>query len=114
VAKTSKDSRKAASARRQRKSRGPTWPAQEARAHFSDVIDAAIKGVPQRITRNGKNVVTVIRSEDLRPSAPKAVNLLELFQNSPLTDLLDEVGEIDGSFRDDEPLPQPTDLGDDE
>jgi prevent-host-death family protein len=80
---------------RRRLSARPVWPVQDARSNLSAVIDAALKGEPQHITRNGKEVVTVIRSEDIRAAkATPEIDLLEVFQNSPLTDAL-ERGLID-------------------
>ncbi|HEY8382282.1 MAG TPA: type II toxin-antitoxin system Phd/YefM family antitoxin [Microvirga sp.] len=40
------------------------WTVQDARAHFSDVIDAALKGKPQRVSRRGKDTVVVISEEE--------------------------------------------------
>lgn len=37
-----------------------TWTAQDARAHFSDVLDAALDGRPQRVTRRGREAVMVV------------------------------------------------------
>ena len=39
------------------------WTVGRARAHFSDVIDAALKGKPQRVTRRGKEAVIVVSEE---------------------------------------------------
>ena len=40
------------------------WLVKDARAHFSDVIDAAMKGEPQRVTRRGKGAVVVVNEDD--------------------------------------------------
>ncbi|MCP5410250.1 MAG: type II toxin-antitoxin system Phd/YefM family antitoxin [Chromatiaceae bacterium] len=40
------------------------WSIQDAKNRFSAVVDAAIKGVPQRITRRGKQAVVVIGVAD--------------------------------------------------
>lgn len=40
------------------------WLAKDARAHLSDVIDGALKGVPQRVTRRGKGAVVMIREDE--------------------------------------------------
>lgn len=40
------------------------WSIQAAKNRFSAVIDAAINGVPQRITRRGKRAVVVIGIAD--------------------------------------------------
>ena len=36
-----------------------TWLVKDARARFSDVIDGALGGEPQRVTRRGKRAVVV-------------------------------------------------------
>ena len=40
------------------------WPLQDAKAHFSAVVDAAMRGKPQRVTRRGKPAVVVVAAED--------------------------------------------------
>ncbi len=36
------------------------WQVQEAKAHFSEVVDAATRGKPQRVTRRGKDAVVIV------------------------------------------------------
>lgn len=36
------------------------WQVQEAKARFSEVVDAATKGKPQRVTRRGKDAVVIV------------------------------------------------------
>lgn len=36
------------------------WSVQDARARFSEVIDAALRGQPQRVARRGKDAVVVV------------------------------------------------------
>ena len=38
----------------------PTWSVQDAKNHFSEVIDAARNGGPQTVTRHGKPAVVVV------------------------------------------------------
>lgn len=40
------------------------WQLQEAKNRFSAVVDAAIAGSPQRVTRRGKPVVVVMAVEE--------------------------------------------------
>jgi prevent-host-death family protein len=63
-----------------------TWTVQDARAHFGDVIDAALKGRPQRVTRRGKDAVVVVSEEEwTRVAGPKpAMNLGEYLATYPL------------------------------
>lgn len=72
---------------------GPTWPVQEARAQLSAVIDAALKGKPQRITRNGKDTVVVVREADFAKSKGEPTSIrewLDELQDSPLGELMEE------------------------
>ncbi len=40
------------------------WTAQEARARFSEVLDAAREGRPQRVTRRGRGAVMIVSEAD--------------------------------------------------
>ena len=40
------------------------WPLQDAKNRFSAVVDAAIAGDPQRVTRRGKPAVVVLAIEE--------------------------------------------------
>ena len=40
------------------------WPLQDAKNRFSAVVDAAIAGDPQRVTRRGKPAVVVLAVEE--------------------------------------------------
>ena len=51
------------------------WKLQKAKAQFSEVVDQALLGVPQFVTRRGKTAVVILSTEDYaalrkRPSAP--------------------------------------------
>jgi prevent-host-death family protein len=51
-----------------------SWLVKDARAHFSDVIDGALRGEPQRVSRRGKGAVVVVSEEEwarLAKPAPK-------------------------------------------
>ena len=70
-----------------------TWPLQDARAHLSELVDAALAGRPQRITRRGKDAVVVVAVETYeRLTAPEG-DLVDFFQRSPLAEAVAE-GEI--------------------
>ena len=64
-----------------------TWTVQDARAHFGDVIDAALEGRPQRVTRRGKDAVVVVSEEEWERVAGRkpAMNLGEYLATFPLT-----------------------------
>ena len=40
------------------------WTFADAKAHFSELVDAAASGLPQTVTIDGKAVVVVLRAED--------------------------------------------------
>ena len=53
------------------------WQLQNAKAQISEVVDQALLGVPQFVTRRGKPAVVILSTEDYaalrkRPSAPVA------------------------------------------
>ena len=58
-----------------------TWQLQDAKNRFSAVVDAALAGEPQRVTRRGKPAVVVLAEEEyerLRNSeADNAPNFIE-------------------------------------
>ena len=41
-----------------------TWPLQDARNRLGAVVDAAIAGAPQRLTRRGKPAIVVLAVEE--------------------------------------------------
>ena len=59
------------------------WPLQDAKNRFSAVVDAAMAGEPQRVTRRGKPAVVVLATEEYerlrrleRSKAPSFADLL--------------------------------------
>lgn len=42
----------------------PAWRLQDAKAQFSALVDNAMRGVPQHVTRSGKRAVVVLSEED--------------------------------------------------
>jgi antitoxin Phd len=66
------------------RSPAPAWRLQDAKAQFSAVVDNAMRGVPQHVTRSGKRAVVVLSEEDFealqRSAASRAhapVSLIE-------------------------------------
>ena len=43
---------------------GLSWRLQDAKAQFSAVVEGALRGVPQHITRRGKQAVVVLSEQD--------------------------------------------------
>ena len=73
---------------------GHSWQVQEARARLSSLIDEALAGRPQRISRRGKPIAVIIAATDYdRLTAPRE-SLIEFFRNSPLAEAMAE-GKID-------------------
>ena len=65
-----------------------TWPLQDAKNRFSELIDRAINDGPQRVTRRGKLVAVVIAADEYEKLVVrKSKSLLEFFQSSPLTEV---------------------------
>ena len=42
----------------------PAWRLQDAKAQFSALVDNALRGVPQHVTRRGKLAVVVLSEQD--------------------------------------------------
>jgi prevent-host-death family protein len=52
-----------------------TYPINEARAHFSKLVERALAGEPQRVTRYGKEAVVVVSEQEWRARARSAPSL---------------------------------------
>lgn len=46
------------------KESGLSWRLQDAKAQFSAVVEGALRGVPQHVTRRGKQAVVVLSEQD--------------------------------------------------
>jgi prevent-host-death family protein len=44
--------------------RSESWRLQDAKNHFSKVVEAALHGVPQHVTRRGREVVVVVAADE--------------------------------------------------
>jgi len=62
-----------------------TWPLQEARTHFRDLVDSALDEGPQRITRHGKQAVVVVSEEEWDRRVRPRRSFGELLADTPLT-----------------------------
>jgi antitoxin Phd len=68
-----------------------TYPLNEARADFSKLVERALAGEPQRITRYGKEAVVVISEEAWAARARSAPTLGALFaQHARAATLIDD------------------------
>ena len=61
-----------------------TWPLQDAKNRLSELVDRAKAGVPQIITRRGKQVVVVIGIEDFKKISAREQDLVSFLRSSPL------------------------------
>jgi prevent-host-death family protein len=80
--------------RRQPVAGATRWQVQDARARFSTLIDEALAGRPQRISRRGKDVAVVVGAADYERLTKPRKGILEFFRNSPLAEAMAE-GRLD-------------------
>jgi len=66
------------------KADGTAWQLQEAKARFSELFDRAIRGVPQIVTRRGKDAVVVLSREAYESLAHGDSSLISFLLDSPL------------------------------
>ena len=66
------------------------WPVQDARARLSHLIDEALAGRPQRISRRGKEVAVVVSAAEYERLVRPRESLVEFFRNSPLAEAMAE------------------------
>ena len=69
------------------------WPLQDARNKFGAVVDAAVAGEPQRVTRRGKPAVVVLSVEEY-----ERLCRLEKAKAPTFTDLLLAIPQDDEEF----------------
>jgi len=68
------------------------WQVQAARAQFSMLIDEALAGRPQRISRRGKDVAVVVAAADYDRLTKPRESMVDFFRNSPLAEAMAEGG----------------------
>ena len=69
------------------------WALQDAKNRFSAVVNAAIEGTPQRVTRRGKPAVVVIAAEEY-----ERLKYLEKAKAPSFPELLLAMPQDDGEF----------------
>ena len=69
------------------------WPLQDAKNRFSELVNAALAGEPQRVTRRGRPAVVVLAVEEY-----DRLRRLEKAQAPSLSELLLEMPQDDGEF----------------
>ena len=60
------------------------WQLQEAKSHFSAVVDEALSHGPQKITRHGEEVVVIISTKEFRRLTRPKGDIVSFFSGSPL------------------------------
>ncbi len=69
-----------------------TWQLQHAKNRFSEVVDRAIAGAPQWVTRRGKPAVCVVSASDYRELvARRGRSIKAVLRSSPHPDLAFDV-----------------------
>ncbi len=81
------------------------WPLQDAKNKFSAVVDAALAGEPQRVTRRGQPAVVVLAVEEY-----ERLCRLELANAPSFSELLLEIPQDDGEFERLQLAPRPLNL----
>jgi len=61
-----------------------TWPSQDAKKRFDELIDKTLSEGCQVITRRGVPVVMVVPAVEAKKKKPRIGNLASFFLNSPL------------------------------
>ncbi|WP_420595455.1 type II toxin-antitoxin system prevent-host-death family antitoxin [Deinococcus sp.] len=61
----------------------PEWRLEEAKAKFSQVVEQAMAGTPQRVTRRGQKAVVVVSDEQWEAAIGQGPKAIELFRNFP-------------------------------
>jgi prevent-host-death family protein len=60
-----------------------TWQIQEAKSHFSAVVDCAISQGAQLVTRRGNNVAVIMSVKDYEQLSGEKGNLMDVLMNAP-------------------------------
>lgn len=75
-----------------------SWQLQEAKNRFSHVVDSALAGIPQSVTRRGKEVVVVVAADEYhrleRAERAAAPGFIEHLMAIPRDDVAFERGEL--------------------
>jgi antitoxin Phd len=61
-----------------------SWPLAKAKVHLTELVDAALAGTPQIITRHGDDVVVVMATKQYVEIVARRVSIAESFAQSPL------------------------------
>ncbi len=70
-------------------SNSTVWRLQDAKAQFSALVDSALRGVPQHVTRRGKQAVVVLSEQDFEALQRSAAHVAS--NTSKPTSLIDHL-----------------------
>ena len=76
------------------------WTVARAKARLSEVIERAMAGEPQTITRNGKTAVVVVAADEWKRRTERKGTLAEFLAASPLRGAGVEPKRMKGRLRD--------------
>jgi antitoxin Phd len=65
-----------------------TWPLQNAKARFSELVNYCLEHGPQMVTRNGREVAVLIPVEDYKRAVVPKKSLKEFLLSAPRTELV--------------------------
>lgn len=73
------------------------WPLQDAKAHFSEVVEKARRDGPQMVTKHGRDAVVIMAADHFRMLSrlEGKGNLVSFFRHAPLSELAPEWLERD-------------------
>ena len=77
-----------------------TWPVQDAKAKFSELLDRAETDGPQQVTRNGKPAAVVVSPSAWAKKAATQESLADFLDRSPLRGSGVEFERMRGKMRD--------------
>jgi prevent-host-death family protein len=64
-----------------------TWQLQEAKARFSEVVQQALQGQPQHVTKRGEEAVVIISHREYQRLSQGQKSLREALSGAPRTEL---------------------------
>ncbi len=76
------------------------WQLQEAKAHFSELVQSAVKEGPQGVTLRGEPTVVVIAQKDYEKLSKRKPSFVDFMRQSPLVGVKLELSRNKTSSRD--------------
>lgn len=76
------------------------WSVAEAKARISELLDRAISGGPQTITKRGREVAVVVSIEEWRRKTTRSGSLAAFLAQSPLRGSELELDRVEAAPRD--------------